>query len=360
MKTLAQSLSEQVREGELYEQLDRLRVRCYACGHNCPIPEGFSGACKVRYNRGGKLFVPWGYVSSVQLDPVEKKPFYHALPGSTAMSFGMLGCNLHCGYCQNWITSQALKDFRSSLDFRTVQPEQIAQLAVEHGAASVISTYNEPLITSEWAAAVFRYAKQAGLRTGYVSNGEATPQVLEYLRPVVDFYKVDLKTIDKRRYIELGGRVNALLDSVKRIHDLGFWLELVTLVVPGYNDSAEELTAMAEFIAGISPDIPWHLTPFHPDYKFSDRPWTSEETLGRAAAIARGAGLRYVYTRSSEDTKCPNCRAALVRRSGFRILENRLNGCGRCPECGQGIPGVWPDLTRPVPDLDLLVHGRCG
>jgi pyruvate formate lyase activating enzyme len=360
MKTLAERLSGQVREGELYETLDRLRVRCYACGHNCPIPEGFSGVCKVRYNRGGKLFVPWGYVSSVQLDPIEKKPFYHALPGSTAMSFGMLGCNLHCGYCQNWITSQALRDFRSSLDFRRIEPRQIVDLAVEHGAASVISTYNEPLITSEWAAAVFREAKRAGLKTGFVSNGEATPQVLEYLRPVVDLYKVDFKTADKRRYIELGGRIDALLDSVKRIHDLGFWLELVTLVVPGYNDSDEELTRMAEFIASVSPDIPWHLTPFHPDYKFSDRGWTSLESLERAVRVARGAGLHYVYARPSEDTVCPACRATLVRRTGFSVTQNRLNGSGLCPECGNGIPGVWPELSRPVPKLDLLVHNRCG
>ena len=158
MKTIAEQLSEQVRPGELYEKLDRNRVRCYACGHACPIPEGFAGVCKVRYNRGGTLYAPFGYVSALHCDPIEKKPFFHALPGTRALSFGMLGCDLHCGYCQNWVTSQALRDFRSSLDFRNITPRQIVEAALESGAGSIISTYNEPLITGEWAVAVFREA----------------------------------------------------------------------------------------------------------------------------------------------------------------------------------------------------------
>jgi pyruvate formate lyase activating enzyme len=216
------------------------------------------------------------------------------------------------------------------------------------------------LITSEWAAAVFREAREGGLKTGYVSNGEATPQVLEYLRPVLDLYKVDFKTIDKRRYADLGGRIDALLDSLRRIHDLGFWLEVVTLVVPGFNDSEEELGAMASFLAGISRDIPWHVTPFHPDYRMMDRNRTTPDSLLRAIRVGRDAGLRYVYSPVAGDTRCPGCGCVLIRRSGFRVLENRLTRDGACFQCGRGIPGVWPDAVRPVDDLELFIHQRCG
>jgi pyruvate formate lyase activating enzyme len=367
MATLAEQLAAQVREGELYETLDRSRVRCYACGHACPIPEGFPGVCKVRYNRGGKLYVPYGYVSTLQCDPIEKKPFYHALPGTPALSFGMLGCDLHCGYCQNWVTSQALRDFRSSLDFRSITPQQIVEAALRCGARSVISTYNEPLITSEWAVAIFREAHAAGLVTGYVSNGNATPQVLEYLRPWVDLYKVDLKSFDDRHYHELGGRLGPILDSIGRIHALGFWLEVVTLVVPGFNDSDGELKAMAEFLAGISRDIPWHVTAYHEDYKMSGQGDTSAATLRRAAETGRAAGLRYVYAgnlpgqlRGLEDTSCPQCGARVVERRGFRVLRNRLTAAGGCPQCGAPVPGVWRGLPRESQEAPVLVNGRCG
>ena len=159
VSTLAEQLHARVREGELYEPLEGNRIRCYACGHCCPIPAGFAGVCKVRFNRGGKLYVPWGYVGALQCDPIEKKPFFHALPGTRAFSFGMLGCDLHCRYCQNWVTSQALRDFRSTLEFQAADPKQMARVAAAQGAACLVSTYNEPLITSEWAVAVFREAR---------------------------------------------------------------------------------------------------------------------------------------------------------------------------------------------------------
>jgi pyruvate formate lyase activating enzyme len=203
METLAEQLARQTREAALYRPLDRNRVECFACGHRCPIPAGFAGVCKVRFNRGGKLYAPHGYVNAVHCDPIEKKPFFHALPGTRALSFGMLGCDLHCGYCQNWVSSQALRDIRSTLDIQAVGPRELVNLALGYGAASVVSTYNEPLITAEWAVAVFREAKAAGLATGFVSNGNATPEVLEYIRPWVDWYKVDLKSFDDRRYHEL-------------------------------------------------------------------------------------------------------------------------------------------------------------
>jgi len=367
MATLAEQIAAQVREGDLYERLDSNRVRCYACGHCCPIPAGFAGVCKVRYNRGGKLYVPYGYVSALHADPIEKKPFFHALPGTRALSFGMLGCDLHCGYCQNWVTSQALRDYRSSLDFTRITPREIVQAALRNGAQSVVSTYNEPLITAEWAVAVFREARAAGLVTGFVSNGNATPQVLEYLRPWVDLYKVDLKSFDDGHYHELGGRIGPILDSIRRIHDLGFWLEIVTLVIPEFNDSDAELTSIAEFLAGISTDIPWHVTAFHEDYKMFGQGDTSAATLRRAAAIGQAAGLHFVYAgnlpgelHTLEDTRCPQCGTAVIERIGFRVVRNRLTEDGACPACQTPIPGVWRGLPRESRETHLFLNGRCG
>src|SRR6266699_2973249 len=267
MPALRDIVYENVREGDLYEKLDRNRVRCFACGHCCPIPEGQPGVCKVRYNQGGTLYVPWGYVGGVQCDPIEKKPFFHAYPGALAYSFGMLGCDLHCGYCQNWVTSQALRDPTAVSPPLSATPETLVADALRQGARVLVSTYNEPLITSEWAVSVFREAKAAGLTTGYVSNGNATPQVLEYLRPWVDLYKVDLKSFDDRHYRQLGGRIAPILDTIRRLHEMGFWVEIVTLLIPGFNDSPDELERLTGFLAGVSPDIPWHVTAFHADYK---------------------------------------------------------------------------------------------
>ena len=348
METPAEQLARQTEEAALYRPLDRNRVECFACGHRCPIQAGFAGVCKVRFNRGGKLYAPYGYVNAVHCDPIEKKPFFHALPGTRALSFGMLGCDLHCGYCQNWVSSQALRDIRSTLDFQAATPRELVNLALRSGAASLVSTYNEPLITAEWAVAVFREAKAAGLATGFVSNGNATPEVLEYIRPWVDLYKVDLKSFDDRRYHELGGRIGPILESIARIHQMGFWLEVVTLVVPGFNDSDAELKAIAEFLAGISRDIPWHVTAFHRDYKMAGPDNTPPETLIRAVGMGRAAGLRYVYagnlpgeTASLENTRCPDCAGMLIERRGFRVMRNRIAAAGQCPDCGAAIPGRW-------------------
>ena len=348
MSSLAEVLAENTREGVLWEALDRNRVRCYACGHCCPIAEGQPGVCKVRFNRGGKLYVPWGYAAGVQCDPIEKKPFFHVRPGALAFSFGMLGCDLHCAYCQNWVTSQAIRDANAVAPPRRATPEQLVQMAVEWGAEALVSTYNEPLITAEWAVAVFREARAAGLVTGFVSNGNATPQVLEYIRPWVDLYKVDLKSFNDRHYHELGGRMQPILDSLKRIHAMGFWLEVVTLVVPGFNDSDDELRQMAGFLANISPDIPWHVTAFHQDYKMTDPENTRPETLVRAAEIGRCAGLHYVYAGNLpgqvgdlEHTYCANCGKRLIRRYGYRILNYSIDPEGRCPGCLAPVPGRW-------------------
>ena len=348
MRILKDILASRTREGELYRRLDAAWVHCYACGHNCRIPDNALGVCKVRFNQGGRLMVPWGYAGGVQCDPIEKKPFFHVHPGALAYSFGMLGCDLHCGYCQNWVTSQALRDSRAMAPPLDVRPEQLVRDAVEHGAKIVVSTYNEPLITSEWAAAIFREAREAGLMTGFVSNGNGTPGVLEYLRPVIDVYKVDLKSFDDRHYRELGGRLQPILDTIQRLHDTGVWLEIVTLLIPGFNDTDDELKRLTAFVAGVSPDIPWHVTAFHGDYKMTDPPDTTPAMLKRAAAIGRGAGLRYVYAGNAtgrvgnlEHTSCPHCHHTLVERRGYLIRGYNLTPSGACPSCGTSIPGRW-------------------
>jgi len=348
MPTLAEVLAEETREGELYDVLPDGRLQCQACGHCCPLPVGAIGVCKVRFNRAGRLMVPWGYVGGVQCDPIEKKPFFHAHPGALAYSFGMLGCDLHCGYCQNWVTSQALRDPAAVSPPLLVSPADLVRDALRQQARAMVSTYNEPLITSEWAIAVFKEARAAGLLTAYVSNGNGTPQVLEYIRPWVDLYKVDLKSFDDRHYRELGGRLAPILDTIRRLYAMGIWVEIVTLLIPGFNDSRDELTRMTEFIAGVSPDIPWHVTAFHGDYKMTEPQNTTARMLMDAAQVGRANGLRYVYAGNLpgsvgdlEDTRCASCRELLVSRFGYHIRDYRLTPDGRCPACAAAVPGRW-------------------
>jgi pyruvate formate lyase activating enzyme len=350
MATLRNIVDERVREGDpaLWETIDHNRVRCYSCGHCCPIPEGQPGVCKVRFNRDGKLYAPYGYVAGVQCDPIEKKPFFHAYPGALAYSFGMLGCDLHCSYCQNWVTSQALRDPNAISPPLDATPELLVQDAVAQGAKVMVSTYNEPLITSEWAVAVFRQARQAGLLTAFVSNGNGTPQVLDYLRPWIDLYKVDLKSFDDAHYHQLGGRLQPILDTIRSLHRMGIWLEIVTLLIPGFNDSDEELRKLTAFLASVSPNIPWHVTAFHQDYKMISPDDTRPEDLLRAAAIGREAGLRYIYAGNLpgyvgdlEDTHCQQCGEVLIKRYGYTIEEYKLTPQGSCPSCHAALPGRW-------------------
>jgi len=353
MTSLAKAVDQNSRQGELWEPIDGYRIRCLACAHRCPIPAGFAGVCRVRFNRQGKLFVPWGYVVHRTCEAIEKKPFFHVLPAALTVSFGMLGCSLHCPYCQNWDISQALREPNSFAHPRLTTADALLRPGLALGAEAVISTYNEPLITAEWAIHIFQRARTAGLLTGLVSNGYATPDVLEYLRPWVDVFKVDLKTFSDRSYHRLGCRLQPVLDSLRLIHDMGFWLEVVTLVVPGFNDSDEELRRMADFLAGVSPDIPWHLTAFHKDYKMRDSPETTAAALVRAADTGRGAGLRYIYAGNLpgqvgdlENTHCASCGTVLIRRHGDLVLDYRLTEGGHCSSCGAPIPGRWADPSR--------------
>ncbi|MEW6250609.1 MAG: AmmeMemoRadiSam system radical SAM enzyme [Planctomycetota bacterium] len=322
-------------------------IRCLACGHRCKVLPERDGVCRIRFNRGGELRVPRGYVAGLGVDPIEKKPFFHAFPGHNALSFGMLGCDLHCSYCQNWITSQTLRDNDAITAPHFVEPKDLVRLALRHDCPVLTSTYNEPLITSEWAVEIFKLGKPHGLVGSYVSNGNATPEVLEFIRPYVDLYKIDLKSFRDKTYRQLGCALDNVLNTIKLTKQMGFWVEIVTLVVPGLNDTDAELADIAGFLVGVSPEIPWHVTAFHPDYKMEDSQRTPPETLLRAYEIGRKAGLHFVYPGNLpglvgdlENTHCPSCNAVLIERRGFTVRANRLVD-GACPDCAMQIPGVW-------------------
>jgi pyruvate formate lyase activating enzyme len=332
---------------ELLRQEADNSLRCLACGHRCRLRPGRHGACHVRFNDNGQLRVPWGYVSSLAADPIEKKPFYHAYPGSAALSFGMFGCNFHCPFCQNWVTSQTLRDSHALANPQLIDAERIVRLALEHECRTLSSTYNEPLITAEWAVEVFKLGQPHGLIGSFVSNGHATPEALEFLRPHVRLLNIDLKAWQEASYRQLGGVLDRVLDTIRRAHALGFWIEVATLVVPGWNDSDDELRQIADFVAGVSPDIPWHVTAFHPTYKMTTPSRTPADALLRAYDAGRAAGLKFIYAGNlpgsvgnHENTYCPACNELLIERSGFYVRQVRLRN-GTCPACGEHIPGVW-------------------
>ena len=345
---IAHTLDSMTREGMLYEKLESNRVRCFACAHRCIINDGARGICQVRYNHNGKLFVPHGYVAALNPDPTEKKPFFHILPGSTTLTFGMLGCDLHCANCQNWEISQVLRDANADGTPTLTSPEQIVAIAKQTGSQLIGSSYNEPLITSEWSVEIFKRAKAQGIRGLFVSNGNATREALEFIRPYVVGTKIDLKTMQDKQYRQLGTPLNTILDSITLVKEMGFWLEIVTLVIPGFNDLSEELLDAARFIRSVSPDIPWHVTAFHPDYKMTDAHYTPASTLLRAAEIGQEAGLNFVYAgnlpgsvKNYENTYCPKCNTPLVERFQYRIIRNRMKDTETCPRCGEKIPGIW-------------------
>jgi len=358
MNSLADVLDEMTAAGELVDSLPDQAVRCLACGHRCLIREGRRGICQVRFNQTGELRVPWGYVAALQCDPTEKKPFYHFLPGSDTLTFGMLGCDFHCSYCQNWVSSQALRDPASNAvrdTLRQLEPEQIIQRGIQMGAKIVGSSYNEPLITSEWARAIFAEGQAAGLKCVYISNGNATAEALDYLGPYLSGYKIDLKTMQDRQYRQLGGVLQHVLDTIQSAFSRGLWVEVVTLIVPGFNDSTDELMDAARFIAAVSPDIPWHVTAFHKDYRMQNPENTTSDMLIRAAEIGQEAGLRYVYAGNApgqvgeyEDTRCHQCGMTLIRRYGYVIRDYVLTDTGTCPQCESVIPGVWPENAKEV------------
>ncbi len=322
---------------------------CTACAHKCRLPrDGDRGVCRLRFNREGTVMAPRGYVAALGCDPIEKKPLYHFLAGERAFSFGMLGCNFQCEFCQNWISSQALKEPRAGGDIQLWSAEGIVESALRHNCRVVASTYNEPLITSEWAVEIFRLARERGLAACYVTNGFASPEVLSYLAPWLDAVNVDLKCFTEASYRRLGGRLQPVLDTIQSLHARGKWVETTTLIVPEFNDGEEELRELAGFLASVDPLMPWHISAYHADYKMRGSvQWTPVESLQRAAEIGREAGLKYIYfgnlRGSGEyvDTHCHNCGSPVVRRSGFSAAKTELFEDGNCPRCKAAIPGRW-------------------
>jgi pyruvate formate lyase activating enzyme len=327
-------------------------VQCTACEHWCAIAPGKAGKCGVRRNLDGALrLVVYGKAVAVHVDPVEKKPLHHVLPGSDIFSIGTVGCNLTCAWCQNWDISQH-KEFDAQRDYigDSWPPERIVETCIGRRIPLVAFTYNEPAVYFEYAYDTARRARDAGLRTVFVSSGFETLQALDTIAPYLDAINVDLKAFDEQTYrVYCGARLAPVLRNIRHLVSLGVWTEVTTLVIPGLNDGDNELRAIADFLAAISPDIPWHVSGFVPHYRMRDRPSTPAETLRRAWEIGRNAGLRYVYTgnvwgRSQlagcADTCCPMCKAEVVGRSGYRV-RTFWRKPGVCPQCGYRLAGIW-------------------
>ena len=318
------------------------RIVCELCRHYCKLKEGQVGICGVNKNEDGQLKnLVYGRVSALNIDPVEKKPLYHFLPGSLTLSLGTVGCNFHCPFCQNWQISQT-HDPDSSYE---VTPEQLVAAALERGCTSIAYTYNEPTIFYPFARDVAILAKKHGLKNIFVSNGMESPEMIEDMRGIIDGFNIDIKSFDSEYYKKvLKGSLEGVLDTLKRLKDGGFWVECTTLIVPGDNDSDQELTQIARFIAGeLDPYTPWHISAFHPDYKVRDKGPTPLETLNRAKAIGKKAGLTHIYLGNVPEegvTSCPGCGLELIVRRGYHVTKNILID-GHCPACKREIEGVW-------------------
>ncbi|WP_456433493.1 AmmeMemoRadiSam system radical SAM enzyme [Nitratifractor sp.] len=318
------------------------RIVCELCRHYCKLKEGQVGICGVNMNDGGRLkTLVYGKVSALNIDPIEKKPLYHFLPGTTALSLGTVGCNFKCPFCQNWQISQS-KEIEAGYE---VTPEQLVALALEKGCKSIAYTYNEPTIFYPFARDVALLAKEHGIKNVFVSNGLETPEVIEDMQGVIDGFNIDIKGFNPEYYKKtLKGSLEGVLDTLKRLKEGGFWVECTTLIVPGDNDSDEELGKIAHFIADeLDPYTPWHISAFHPDYKLQDKGPTPLQTLQRAERIGREAGLAYIYMGNVPTdgiTHCPGCGLELIVRHGYHVVKNVLEN-GHCPACHRAIEGVW-------------------
>jgi pyruvate formate lyase activating enzyme len=335
-----------IHDAMLWSAAENSRVVCALCAHRCVIASGRWGVCGVRENRAGTLVThAYGEVIAAHVDPIEKKPFYHFLPGTTSLSIAVAGCNFKCGFCQNWQISQLSAKDGETGGGQAMAPGEIVRAARARGCRSISYTYTEPTIFFEYAYETARLAKEAGLANTFVTNGFMTAEAIETIQTYLDAANVDLKAYRDETYKKVcQGRLQPVLDSIALMRKRGIWVEVTTLVVPGMNDGEDELRKIARFLVGVDAGIPWHLSRFHPDYEFTDRGATPVPLLKRAAEWGREAGLKFVYIGNviaEEDvTLCPNCSAELIRRRGFSVESNRIAG-GRCPQCGVGIGGVF-------------------
>jgi len=321
---------------------EKEKIICMLCQHYCQMKEGQVGVCGVNKNENGELkTVVYGHPSALNVDPIEKKPLYHLLPGTTALSFGTVGCNFKCPFCQNWQISQEHKVDESIY----ISPEKMVDLAIENGASSIAYTYNEPTIFYPYAKDIGVIAREKGLKNIFVTNGFETPEVVKDMASWLDAANVDLKSWDDAYYKKvLKGGLEAVKETLRGMIKEGIWVEVTTLLIEGENDSNEDLEAMASFIANdLGVHVPWHLSAFHPDYKMQDHEYTKLQTLQRANDIAKKAGLFYVYMGNVPvhgDTYCPDCGTLLIDRTGYTITKNSLVE-GNCPKCQRVIEGVW-------------------
>ncbi|NMB74688.1 MAG: AmmeMemoRadiSam system radical SAM enzyme [Myxococcales bacterium] len=336
----------QAPEARYFESLPDGTVRCALCPHRCRIAPGKRGLCAVRENRAGKLYsLSYGRMVAVHDDPIEKKPLYHFLPGSRSLSLAAAGCNLSCRHCQNHAISQAPRRGRA-LPGDWLSPEEAVGAARSLGAASLSFTYTEPSVFFEWAHDTAKRAAAAGIRSVFVTNGYTEAKPIEDIAPVLAAANVDLKSFRDEFYRKVcGARLQPVLDTIARMRRLGIWVEVTTLLIPGENDSPEELQEAAAWLSSVDRDMPWHLSRFHPDFEMLDRPATPLSSLRRAFEIGKAAGLRFVYLGNvrgdgGEDTACPGCGETLIERRGFSVLGNKLRQ-GRCPGCGERIAGMW-------------------
>lgn len=330
-------------------------IRCLACSHHCLIADDQRGICGVRLNRDGQLeLVTWGKAVGMHLDPIEKKPLFHFLPGTKALSFGTLGCNFSCRFCQNWSQSQSPKEAQKDELFQLVDqlsddysPEEIVALAQKLDCPTIAYTYNEPVVFLEYALTTMKLARRKGLKNVWVSNGFISQEAFEVIKDYLDGINIDLKSFNPDFYRRLcSARLEPVLENIARFWRNKIWVEVTTLIIPGENDSPEELEKIAHFLFQISPGLPWHVTAFHPDYQMLDKPVTPKEKLFEAWKIGKKAGLHYVYVGNIVDqehssTYCPSCGRLLIRRDGYQLAEIVGLKQGGCQFCQQKITGVW-------------------
>lgn len=336
-----------MREALFYEKQDNNKVKCNLCSHHCTIKPGRRGICGVRENREGSLYsLVYGKLVSENIDPIEKKPLFHFLPGSTSYSISTVGCNFRCLHCQNYQISQYPHLHNGNIVGEDRSAEEVVNSALLAGCKSISYTYVEPTIFYEFAYDCAKLAKKQGIKNVFVSNGYMTPEVTKELAAVLDGINIDIKAFTDKFYKEVcKARLQPVLDNVKLMHELGIWVETTTLIIPGWNDSESELREIAKFIYSVDSSIPWHVTAFYPTYKMLDRPPTPVSILRRAREIGLEEGLRFVYEgnvpgEGGESTYCPKCKELLIERFGFSIRSNNLKD-GRCPKCGEAIEGVW-------------------
>lgn len=335
-----------MKEAMLYEKGDEKEVRCFLCAHGCVIKDGKRGVCSARENRGGTLYsLVYGRAVSMNIDPIEKKPLFHFLPGSLSFSIATAGCNFHCIHCQNFEISQFLKEYGGSIPGQYVTPEAIVEAVVRNGCESISYTYTEPTIFFEFAYDCAKLAHKRGIKNVFVSNGYTSPEATKVIAPYLDGNNIDLKGNNDHYKKICGATLEPVKETIKLMKELGVWVEVTTLIIPDHNDSEEDLRNIADFIKSVSPFMPWHVTRFYPTYKLVDKPRTPIRTLRRARDIGFEMGLKYVYEgnvpgEGGENTYCPDCKELLIRRSGFSVVEDKIRD-GRCSKCGIEIKGVW-------------------